>query len=186
LVVINGCLQYEKKQNNYARFAPQTKATLWGWLLMLNLANSVYCLKSLFLLSVLFLCVSCILCFGSVGGVLSEFLPSVAREQIGFLKSFCSVSCPLWVSHGLLCVIFVVCVPSFLMCFKPSNYAIYFHYICNRLKCVFSSFSGSLFIFNYVLTFGSIENYKALFYRASLTLTASKSEVFSCFWGVNV
>jgi len=148
---------------------------------MLNLANSVYCLKSLFSFSVLFLCVSCILCFGSVGGVLNEFLPSVAREQIGFLKSFCSVSCPLWVSHGLLCVIFVVCVPSFLMCFKPSNYAIYFHYICNRLKCVFSSFSGSLFIFNYVDTFGSEKKIKSLFSRLLCAMLNSKSVFFGSF-----
>lgn len=125
---------YEKKQlrtrNRNFPFSAPHRAKVVS---MSNLANLVSCLNSLRLLSVLFLFVSCILCFGSVGGVLSEFLSSVAREQIGFLKSFCSVSCPLWVSHGLLSVIFVVCVPSFVFRFKPSNYAIYFHYICHSL-----------------------------------------------------
>jgi len=146
---------------------------------MLNLANFIYRLDVLLLISVLFLFVSCILCFGSVGQVLSEFLPSVTQDLV---RVFRCVSCPLWVSHGLLCVKIVVCVPSFVYALYRLNLCVSFHYICNRLKCVFTSFSGSLFIFNYVITFGKVKNYKALFSRLHRLLPVLKVS----FRGVNV
>lgn len=175
---------------------------------MLNLANSIYCLKSLFLLSVLFWVVSCILCFGSVGGVLSECRASVKREQFGFFKSFVvhSSTSSIYIvkevcgSHTDYCDknSSLLCVPSFLARFKqasplytsPLISLLYSPLLalfrgfplvflpCGCRLCVSAwhrGFEGvrvsrkklTLFIFNYVLTFGKRKKHKSPIFSAS-------------------
>jgi hypothetical protein len=208
LVVINGCLQYEKKQQIYARVkAPQTKLTLWGSVLMNNLAFFSFFVKRFFSRSVPFVrvylyVVFCFKCFvsetKSKGIILfirisssvarrhfynliyANYLIPMQGEEFKLLPSLTAHYLPFFLFIRLLKKQLLTLFRGSWLGFLP----------CGSGLCVSAwhrGFEGvrvsrkklSLFIFNYVITFGKVKNCKALFSRLHLNLSILKVS----FWG---